>query len=81
MIRRECLMNKDSAMNKMSRCRTRKLAPRGKRREREEPRLDGGRKHERRALVGTGRKRALEKGLVRDWSGKTMSAGGVENRI
>ncbi|GFV77115.1 hypothetical protein TNCV_1771271 [Trichonephila clavipes] len=22
-----------------------------------------------------------EKGLVRDWSGKTMNAGGVENRI
>ncbi|GFU81360.1 hypothetical protein TNCV_1380281 [Trichonephila clavipes] len=24
---------------------------------------------------------AKEKGLVRDWSGKTMNAGGVENRL
>ncbi|GFX75886.1 hypothetical protein TNCV_2238581 [Trichonephila clavipes] len=62
-----------------------------KRREREGPGLGwrkrekscpGWRRHERRALVGTDGKRALEKkGLVRDWSGKTMNAGGVANRI
>ncbi|GFV73515.1 hypothetical protein TNCV_1775431 [Trichonephila clavipes] len=51
------------------------------RREREEPGL-GWRKGKSPVLVGTDGKRARKKkGLVRDWSGKTMNAGGVENRI
>ncbi|GFT05341.1 hypothetical protein TNCV_123661 [Trichonephila clavipes] len=42
----------------------------------------GWRKHERRSPGWNGREEsAKEKGLVRDRSGKTMSASGVENRI
>ncbi|GFX12295.1 hypothetical protein TNCV_63411 [Trichonephila clavipes] len=47
---------------------------RKKEREETERRKKVGREREEPALDG-------EKGLVRDWSGKTMNAGGVENRI
>ncbi|GFT43271.1 hypothetical protein TNCV_2521171 [Trichonephila clavipes] len=117
------LRNKDSAMNKMSRCRTRNLAPVHSRRGREGDcafranrtlmrswaefcglpiRRDEGRvvntplvfkrvlfeetEKEKKKSREREREReepALEreKGLVRDWSGKTMNAKGVENGI
>ncbi|GFV51593.1 hypothetical protein TNCV_5136811 [Trichonephila clavipes] len=88
------LRNKESAMNKMSRCRTRNLAPVHSRRGRECDREGGGKKKrreresrrrkKRRKRVGGEREEPAwdgEKGLVRDWSGKTMNAGGVENGI
>ncbi|GFX07899.1 hypothetical protein TNCV_4161681 [Trichonephila clavipes] len=128
------LRNKDSAMNKMSRCRTRNLAQVHSRRDREcdcefrqkslenrgrrlgRPRdfcdlpirRDEGRvvntplvfkrvlfqekrgRRKRRRKEKREEKESKEreepaldgeKGLVRDWSGKTMNAGGVENRI
>ncbi|GFX28070.1 hypothetical protein TNCV_2928441 [Trichonephila clavipes] len=129
------LRNKDSAMNKMSRCRTEKLAPvhsrRGKRgdcefranrtlmrrwaefcglsmikgrgrvarthpwclkgffleKREKETREGGAQTGWRESMRGEGEPgfgtdgKALEKRLSRDWSGKTMSAGGIENRI
>ncbi|GFT70981.1 hypothetical protein TNCV_3500181 [Trichonephila clavipes] len=50
-----------------------------KRDEREEPGL-GWRKGKSPGWNGR-EESAKEKGLVRDWSGKTMNAGGVENRL
>ncbi|GFU00762.1 uncharacterized protein TNCV_4819161 [Trichonephila clavipes] len=105
------LRNKKSAMNKMSRCRTRNLAPVHSRRGREcdcefranRTLMRGGGKERRRKKKGEGRKKkgegrkkrgkrvgerereepALygEKGLVRDWTGKTMNASGVEDSV
>ncbi|GFU18810.1 hypothetical protein TNCV_1085541 [Trichonephila clavipes] len=114
------LRNKDSAMNKMSRCRTRNLAPVHSRRGREcdcefranrtlkwswaefcglpmisdeghvvDPPLE--RREEKREETKKGEEKESgereesafngEKGLVRDWSGKTMNARGIENGI
>ncbi|GFX90949.1 hypothetical protein TNCV_3167801 [Trichonephila clavipes] len=52
----------------------------GKREEKRRERGDGKREEKE---SGEREELALdeEKGLVRDWSGKTMNAGGVENRI